>query len=79
MNHLKEEWKTTEKWDESEEFGAETELSEPELIYRVACPVEGKALSFEKGRNNPPVYHYRKCIRCFCCQEMCPFQAIGVR
>lgn len=44
-----------------------------------SCPVEEKALSFEKGRNNPPVYHYRKCIRCFCCQEMCPFQAIGVR
>lgn len=44
-----------------------------------SCPVEGKALSFEKGKNHPPVYHYRKCIRCFCCQEMCPFQAIGVR
>lgn len=44
MNHLKEEWKTTEKWDESEEFGAETELSEPERIYWVACPVEGKVI-----------------------------------
>ena len=44
-----------------------------------SCPVEGKALTFSKGRNHPPVYNYRTCIRCFCCQEMCPHKAIYVR
>lgn len=44
-----------------------------------SCPVEGKALSFANGRNQPPVYNYKKCIRCFCCQEMCPHKAIRVR
>ena len=44
-----------------------------------SCPVEGKALTFSKGRNHPPVYNYRNCIRCFCCQEMCPHKAIYVR
>ncbi|MCI8465935.1 MAG: DUF362 domain-containing protein [Lachnospiraceae bacterium] len=44
-----------------------------------SCPVEGKALTFQKGRKEPPVYDYKKCIRCFCCQEMCPHKAINVR
>lgn len=44
-----------------------------------ACPVEGKALAFQNGRAQPPAYNYKKCIRCFCCQEMCPHQAIRVR
>ncbi len=44
-----------------------------------SCPVEGKAISFKKGRSNPPVYDYKRCIRCFCCQEMCPHQAIEVK
>lgn len=44
-----------------------------------ACPVEGKAISFANGRKKPPVYDYKKCIRCFCCQEMCPHKAIKVR
>ena len=26
-----------------------------------------------------PVYDYRKCIRCYCCQEMCPEKAIIVK
>ena len=41
-----------------------------------SCPVEGKALAFRKGKSQPPVYNYRKCIKCFCCQELCPYQAI---
>ncbi len=41
---MKEEGKKAEKWDEWEEFGAESELSEPERIYRVACPVEGDVI-----------------------------------
>ncbi len=44
-----------------------------------ACPVEGKAISFKNGRKEPPVYDYKKCIRCFCCQEMCPHKAIKVK
>ena len=44
-----------------------------------SCPVEGKALRFSKGRDHVPVYHYKKCIRCFCCQEMCPHKAISVK
>jgi uncharacterized protein (DUF362 family)/ferredoxin len=44
-----------------------------------ACPVEGKALSFRKGRTEARVYDYRRCIRCYCCQEMCPYKAISVR
>ncbi len=43
------------------------------------CPVPGKALEFKNGRNKPPVYNYRKCIRCYCCQELCPQHAIRVR
>ncbi|MFR7619852.1 MAG: NADH-quinone oxidoreductase subunit I [Blautia sp.] len=41
--------------------------------------MEGKAVRFDNGRRNPPVYDYKKCIRCFCCQEMCPHQAIQVK
>lgn len=44
-----------------------------------ACPVEGKAIAFSNGRKQPPVYDYKKCIRCFCCQEMCPHKAIKVK
>ncbi|MBR4550361.1 MAG: DUF362 domain-containing protein [Oscillospiraceae bacterium] len=40
------------------------------------CPVPGKALSFRKGKDQPPVHDRKKCIRCFCCQEMCPQKAI---
>jgi uncharacterized protein (DUF362 family)/NAD-dependent dihydropyrimidine dehydrogenase PreA subunit len=55
------------------------------------CPVEGKALQFKKlngenGKGNgklnkkePPVYDYKKCIRCYCCQEMCPYKAIYLK
>lgn len=44
-----------------------------------SCPVEGKAVRFDEGRQKPPVYDYKKCISCFCCQEMCPHQAIQVK
>ena len=44
------------------------------------CPAQPKALSWTgEGKTNPPVYDYAKCIRCYCCQEMCPFEAIYVR
>lgn len=44
-----------------------------------SCPVPGKAVDFRNGKNHPPVYDYKKCIRCFCCQEMCPKKAIKVK
>ncbi|MDR2589291.1 MAG: DUF362 domain-containing protein [Spirochaetales bacterium] len=45
-----------------------------------ACPVEPrKAVNFPHGKNRFPVYAYGLCIRCFCCQEMCPHKAIHVK
>lgn len=41
-----------------------------------ACPVKEKAINVVKGR---AVYSYDKCIKCYCCQEMCPEKAITVR
>jgi formate hydrogenlyase subunit 6/NADH:ubiquinone oxidoreductase subunit I len=26
-----------------------------------------------------PAFSYEACIRCYCCQEMCPTHAIGLR
>jgi len=43
------------------------------------CPVPGKAVEFKHGNDHPPIYDYRKCIRCYCCQEMCPQKAIFVK
>ena len=30
-----------------------------------SCPVPGKAVDFRNGKKQPPVYDYKKCIRCF--------------
>ncbi|MBN1139562.1 MAG: 4Fe-4S binding protein [Anaerolineae bacterium] len=39
-----------------------------------------KALRFaDDNRRRPPIYHHDICIRCYCCQEMCPNQAISTR
>ena len=41
------------------------------------CPVEPKAVDWYKGDNSkPPKHNYDRCIRCYCCQEMCPEGAI---
>ena len=46
----------------------------------LVCPAQPKALSWtEAGKDAPPVYDYAKCIRCYCCQELCPFDAIKVK
>lgn len=46
------------------------------------CPVEPKAVGWvERGdgrRAFPPEHDYKRCIRCYCCQEMCPERAIEV-
>jgi uncharacterized protein (DUF362 family)/Pyruvate/2-oxoacid:ferredoxin oxidoreductase delta subunit len=43
------------------------------------CPVTPKAITFQNGRTAPPVYNYDLCIRCYCCQEMCPEDAIRIQ
>jgi len=43
------------------------------------CPAQPKALSWANGKNNPPVYDYNQCIRCYCCQELCPHDAISIK
>jgi len=45
-----------------------------------SCPVSPKAVHWHKGdESRPPVYNYDHCIRCFCCQELCPEGAITVK
>lgn len=41
------------------------------------CPVEPKAIYFSQ-KNQQIEYRYERCIRCFCCQELCPNAAISV-
>lgn len=37
------------------------------------CPVTPKALGwYNSDHTKPPVYNYNRCIRCYCCQELCP-------
>ena len=45
------------------------------------CPVEGKAVTVQEGSTKKRVaaYDYARCIRCYCCQEMCPEGAITVK
>jgi uncharacterized protein (DUF362 family)/Pyruvate/2-oxoacid:ferredoxin oxidoreductase delta subunit len=43
-----------------------------------ACPADPKALTWPR-RDKPPKHHYTHCIRCYCCQEICPEGAISVR
>ncbi len=40
-----------------------------------SCPLEKKALELREY----PQYDYSLCIRCYCCQEMCPQKAIDVK
>jgi uncharacterized protein (DUF362 family)/ferredoxin len=43
-----------------------------------SCPVPEKAVIFS-GKGTAPIYNYSECIRCYCCQEMCPRGAISVK
>ncbi len=44
------------------------------------CPVNPKAVDWPKGdKNRPPVYDYKRCIRCYCCQEVCKEKAISIK
>jgi len=43
------------------------------------CPVDPKAIDWHKGdKSKPPIYKYRSCIRCYCCQESCPDGAVAI-
>ena len=43
------------------------------------CPVSPKAITFEdSSRHQPPRHDYGLCVRCYCCQEMCPENAIDI-
>ena len=41
------------------------------------CPVKPKAVDWHNGNKSiPPTFEYEPCIRCYCCQELCPEGAI---
>lgn len=44
------------------------------------CPLAPKAVDWVGGDETyPPAHNYNRCIRCFCCQEVCPEGAISVK
>jgi uncharacterized protein (DUF362 family)/Pyruvate/2-oxoacid:ferredoxin oxidoreductase delta subunit len=44
------------------------------------CPAQPKAVDWHDGdKSKSPTYKYERCIRCFCCQELCPELAISVK
>lgn len=44
------------------------------------CPVNPKAIDWHDGvKGSVPSYMYKDCIRCFCCQELCPESAIYLK
>lgn len=44
------------------------------------CPVNPKAVDWHDGiKTKAPTYKYKRCIRCYCCQELCPESAINLR
>jgi ferredoxin len=49
-------------------------------VCSAVCPLEPKAVQPPMGDpGQVPAYDYRRCIRCYCCQELCPHGAIGIR
>jgi uncharacterized protein (DUF362 family)/NAD-dependent dihydropyrimidine dehydrogenase PreA subunit len=40
------------------------------------CPVNPPAVDWHNSKDMPPVHKYNHCIRCYCCQELCPEGAI---
>ncbi len=44
------------------------------------CPTEPKSVNWDKeSKFNFPVYDYKSCIRCYCCQEICPHNSISIK
>jgi uncharacterized protein (DUF362 family)/NAD-dependent dihydropyrimidine dehydrogenase PreA subunit len=49
-------------------------------ICAASCPLDIKAIHMaDRGDQRVPKYDYHRCIRCYCCQEMCPQKAIIVK
>lgn len=44
----------------------------------LVCPPNPPALS-QQDKKHPPHFDYGICIRCYCCQEMCPSGAISIK
>ncbi len=43
------------------------------------CSVDPKAIDWHSGdKTGHPTFNHNRCIRCFCCQEMCPEGAITI-
>ena len=42
------------------------------------CPAKALELKEEADKTRHVVCDYKKCIRCYCCHEMCPVDAITV-
>ncbi len=44
------------------------------------CPVRPKAVNRHHGdESKPPTFKYDRCIRCYCCQELCPEGAVTIK
>jgi uncharacterized protein (DUF362 family)/Pyruvate/2-oxoacid:ferredoxin oxidoreductase delta subunit len=44
------------------------------------CPANPKAVDWVNGdKSRPPEHRYGICIRCYCCQELCPEKAIDLK
>lgn len=44
------------------------------------CPARPKAVDWLNGdQSRTPAHNYNRCIRCFCCQELCPDGAISIK
>jgi len=44
------------------------------------CSVDPKAVNWRSGdESRRPTFYYDSCIRCFCCQELCPEGAITIQ
>ncbi len=44
------------------------------------CSVDPKAVNWHSSNDSrPPTFDYNRCIRCFCCQELCPEGVITIR
>ena len=44
------------------------------------CPANPKAVDWVNGdTSRPPEHRYAICIRCYCCQELCPEKAIDLK
>ncbi len=43
------------------------------------CPTQPKSVNWKGGKKRPPAHNYATCIRCYCCQELCPESAIELK